>query len=42
VPQGTTILLFVVLIVAITVLTAWLPARKAAKLPPATALRHYD
>ena len=31
----------VVLIIAIAVATAWFPARRAANLPPAQALRHF-
>ena len=42
VPTLLSITLFVILIVFITVLTSWFPARKAAQLTPATALRHYD
>lgn len=33
--------LYVLLIVAIAVATAWFPARRAAKLPPSEALRHF-
>ena len=31
----------VLLIIAIAVITAWFPARRAANLPPAQALRHF-
>lgn len=41
-PTVLSCILFVFMIVGIAVATAWFPAGRAAKLPPATAMRHYD
>ena len=41
-PDPLAIVFFLILIVAIAVLTAWFPARRAAKLSAAEALRHYE
>jgi ABC-type antimicrobial peptide transport system permease subunit len=41
-PTLIAVLGFILLIMAIAVLTAWFPARRAAKLSAAAALRHYE
>jgi ABC-type lipoprotein release transport system permease subunit len=41
-PTAGAVLFFVVLIVGIAVLTAWFPARRAARLSAAEALRHFE
>lgn len=41
-PTLLSCVLFVLMIVGIAIVTAWFPASRAAKLPPATAMRHYD
>jgi ABC-type lipoprotein release transport system permease subunit len=41
-PTVTAVIGFIILIIAIAVITAWFPARKAAKMSAAAALRHYE
>ena len=41
-PTVLAVSFFIFLIVAIAVVTAWFPASRAAKLPAATAMRHYE
>lgn len=41
-PTLLSCVLFVLLIVGIAIITAWIPSNRASKLPPATAMRHYD
>ena len=42
VPVLSSVILFICLIIAIAVVTAFFPARKAANLSAAEALRHFD
>lgn len=42
VPSATAILGFIVLISAITAVTAWFPARRAGNMHPSSALRHFE
>jgi len=41
-PTVFSVISFIVLIVLIAIATAWFPASRAAKLPAATAMRHYE
>lgn len=41
-PTALSLVFFIVLIVTIALLTAWFPAHRAAQLPAATAMRHYE
>jgi ABC-type antimicrobial peptide transport system permease subunit len=42
VPTPGDIVFAVVLIIMITMITAWFPARRASRLSAAAALRHYE
>ena len=41
-PTAISVLFFNALIVVIAIATAWFPSNRAAKLPAATAMRHYE
>jgi ABC-type lipoprotein release transport system permease subunit len=41
-PTATSIVSNILLIVIVTVITAWLPARRASRLSAANAMRHYE